>query len=322
MANDISIFTSSKLPAFLQNANVEALNSSMTAHSSATFPVLSLNGKKFTVIRGDEKKVVMNPLDPSSTAQYINVVLVRVPKFTAKSYYSGTYSADNEESQTPICFSSTGIIPDDAATQPQCTDCKQCPKNAWGSAVDAKGLSGKGKACRDAVRLAVAPVDNPKDSMLLRVPPTSIRALGNYGSELTKHNVPYMAVVTQISFDPNEVAQKLVFKAVGFLNEAQFKEVVALQDDDTVKAITGETPDVLAHLQAYEDRVAAGGIPAPVAPTPVKGSATKPVVEEAVATGKITKEAVKEVVEAKPAETVTVTVTSSDEVPGLENFQF
>lgn len=52
----------------------------------------------------------MNPLDPSSTAQYIDVVLVRVPKFTAKAYYSGTYNADNEEAQTPICFSSTGII--------------------------------------------------------------------------------------------------------------------------------------------------------------------------------------------------------------------
>lgn len=317
MANDVSIFASAPLPAYLAQTNVEALNGDITAHASLSFPVLSLNGKRFTVIRGDEKKVVMNPKDPSSTAQYIDVVLVRVPKFTAKAYYSGTYSADNEEAQTPICFSSTGIIPDQGCAQPQSTCCKTCPKNAWGSAVDAKGIAGKGKACRDAVRLAIAPSGALKETMLLRVPPTSIKALGDYGSKLTKHNVPYMAAITRIKFDPNETAQKLVFEPVGFLSEEQFRLVQEEHNDTTVMAITGETPEVLEHLKAYEEAVKNGGA-APVAPAPVKPAVS--VVEAAVATGKITPEVVKEVVETKKEEVTQI--ASSDEVPGLEDFKF
>lgn len=317
MANEISIFESAtNLPAYLAQSDAAELNGALTSHASASFPVLSLNGKRFTVVRGDEKTVVMNPKDPSSTAQYIDVVLVRVPKFTSKAYYSGSYSADNEEVQTPICFSSTGIIPDSTATQPQCADCKQCPKNAWGSAVDGKGSHGKGKACRDAIRLAIAPVGSPKDAMLLRVPPTSIRSLGTYGAELTKHNVPYMAVITRISFDPNETAQKLVFKAVGFLSEKEFNEIKSLQDDTTITSITGETSEVISHLKAYEERVAAGG----QAPQPISTAKPATAVEKAVATGVVTPEAVKQTVESKPVETPTI--TSSDEVPGLENFQF
>lgn len=320
MANDVSIFASAPLPAYLAQTNVEALNGDITAHASLSFPVLSLNGKRFTVIRGDEKKVVMNPLDPSSTAQYIDVVLVRVPKFTAKAYYSGTYSADNEEAQTPICFSSTGIIPDQGCAQPQSACCKTCPKNAWGSAVDAKGIAGKGKACRDAVRLAIAPRGSLKETMLLRVPPTSIKALGDYGSKLTKHNVPYMAAVTRIKFDPNETAQKLVFEPVGFLDEDQFRLVQEEHNDPTVMAITGETPDVLEHLKAYEEAVKNGVAPtAAPAPAPADKPKVSPV-EAAVATGKITPEVVKEVVETKKEEVTQI--ASSDEVPGLEDFKF
>lgn len=316
MANDIEVFSNAPLPAYLASTNVAELNGALTSHASVSFPVLSLNGKRFTVVRGDEKKVVMNPRDPDSTAQYIDVVLVRVPKYTAKAYYTGTYNADNEEVQSPICFSSTGIIPDETAKGPVCSQCKLCPKNAWGSAVDASGAVGKGKACKDAVRLAIAPTGSLKDVMLLRVPPTSIRSLGEFGSQLTKHNVPYMAVVTRISFDPNETAQKLVFKAVGFLNEAEFKEVEKLNKDDLTMAITGETPEVLAHLAAFEAKLKEAPQQA-AAPAPKVDK-----VEAAVATGKVTGEVLKEVVEKDNKKEEVTEVSSSSEVPGLEDFKF
>ncbi|WP_462391124.1 hypothetical protein [Parasutterella excrementihominis] len=43
MANDVSIFASAPLPAYLAQTNVEALNGDITAHASLSFPVLSLN---------------------------------------------------------------------------------------------------------------------------------------------------------------------------------------------------------------------------------------------------------------------------------------
>lgn len=314
MANELSIFASSaNLPAFLQgNAAVEE-NAGLTAHATASFPVLSLDGKRFTVVRDGNKTIVMNPKDPSSTAQYLYLVIVRSPKYTAKAYYQGNYDADNEEGKTPICFSSTGIIPDAGCSQPQCAECKSCPKNAWGSAVDPTGKGTKGKACRDAVRLAVAPQDALNDPMLLRVPPTSIKSLAEYGNKLTKRNAPYTAVVTKVSFDPNETAQKLVFDAVGYLTEAQYREVMELQKDPTVLAITGETPEVLERVKEFEE-----GKLKPI--TPVKQAPTK--ASEAVSTGKITPEAVKETIQKVEEAKQEVTITTSDEVEGLDGISF
>lgn len=76
-----------------------------------------------------------------------------------------------------------------------------------------------------------------------------------------------MAAVTRIKFDPNETAQKLVFEPVGFLDEDQFRLVQEEHNDPTVMAITGETPDVLEHLKAYEEAAKNG-----VAPTGCSGS--------------------------------------------------
>lgn len=170
---DLTNFANAPLPTFFSAEDVKQANEGLTSHASASFPVLSLNGKRFTVIRGDEQQVIMNPLDPSSTAQYIDVVLIKVPKTTAKAYYTGTYNPDDDSAKTPVCFSSTGIIPDAGCKTPQADCCADCPYNKWGSAVSVDGKATKGKACRDAVRVAIAPLGDINDPMLLRVPPTS-----------------------------------------------------------------------------------------------------------------------------------------------------
>lgn len=315
MSNELSIFaTSANLPAYLTQGDAVEQNTGLTGHAAPSFPVLSLDGKKFTVVRGDEKKIVMNPKDPSSTAQYLYLVILRSPQYTAKAYYQGNYDADNEEGKTPICFSSTGIIPDAGCAQPQCKDCKTCPKNAWGSAVDASGKGTKGKACRDAVRLAVAARDALNDPMLLRVPPTSIKSLSEYGSKLNKRNVPYRAVLTKVSFDPNETAQKLVFDAVGILTEAEYNEVCGMQDDSIVLAVTGETPEVLSRLKDFEE-----GKLKPAA-APVKQAPSK--AAEAVSTGKITPEAVKETLQKTEETKQEAVITNSSEIEGLDDISF
>jgi hypothetical protein len=318
MATDISI-PSANLPAFLKQVDVRAINESMTSHATLSFPVLSLNGKRFTVVRGDEQQVLMNPKDPTSTAQYIEVVIVRAPAYTAKAYYAGGFNPDNEESKTPICFSSTGIIPDEGCKQPQCENCKTCPHNAWGSAVGTDGKAGKGKACRDALRVAIAPQGSVEDTMLLRVPPTSIRSFSEYGSQLTRNGCPYNGVITRISFDPNEVAQKLVFTFAGFVQSIEeYNRIAKLADSDTVKAIVGETPEVVQRLKDYEE----GRFIKQIAPA---AQPEKTAVDRAVATKTVTEEAfVQTISEGKVEKSAPTKVveTSSMDVPGLDDFSF
>jgi outer membrane biosynthesis protein TonB len=75
--------------------------------------------------------------------------------------------------------------------------------------------------------------------MLLRVPPASIKALGELGTACAKRGVPYNAAVTKISFDLASATPKLLFKPVGLLDDATFAAVQEVANSDIVKNITG-----------------------------------------------------------------------------------
>lgn len=237
MANIIP-FESAKLPAYLKAFNVSELNADLTAHAGGGFPVISIKGKRFTVVRDGERHTLMNPLDPDSPASSMEVVLLKANKGTSKVFYLKGYDPETSEGQKPDCYSSDGIAPAADAQKPQAKKCATCPHNQWGSKVSERGTT-KGKACNDTVRMAVAPAGQVNEPMLLRVPPASIRNLGEYGQTLAKRGVGYNMVVTKVSFDLEAESPKLVFKPVGFLDEAAFAEVQETIESDTVRDILG-----------------------------------------------------------------------------------
>ena len=232
---NIVAFESGKLPAYLSAVNVSELNQDLTSHASSGFPIMSIKGKVFTLSRGDEKTVLPNPKDPDSPATAIDVVIVKVNKGTSKVFYLNGYKEG--EQAKPDCFSNNGDKPDAGSKQPQAKSCQACPHNQWGSKIGENG--GKGKACQDSVRIAIAPPDQVNDPMLLRVPPASIKALGELGTACAKRGVPYNAAVTKISFDLASATPKLLFKPVGLLDDATFAAVQEVANSDIVRNITG-----------------------------------------------------------------------------------
>jgi pyruvate/2-oxoglutarate dehydrogenase complex dihydrolipoamide acyltransferase (E2) component len=108
--------------------------------------------------------------------------------------------------------------------------------------------------------------------MLLRVPPASIRALGDFGQTCAKRGVPYNAVIAKLGFDMESPTPKLIFKPLGMLDEQSFAQVQEVANSDTVASILGKvgSPDAL---------------PAPVAKAeaPELEEAPAPKVEEAPA---------------------------------------
>lgn len=230
-------FESAKLPAYLSKVDITQLNSDLTAHASAGFPVISIKGKVFAVVRDGERTVLTKDIDGEKIpAPSIDVVLMKANKGTSKVFYAKGYT-EGAEGVKPDCFSSTGDKPDPSIEKPQAKSCATCPHNQWGSKIGDNGS--KGKACQDSVRMAIATPDMLNDPYLLRVPPASIRSLGEYGDMLKKRGVGYNMVVTKIGFDMEAPTPKLTFKPVGFLDEAAFGQVQETLKLDVVKNILG-----------------------------------------------------------------------------------
>jgi hypothetical protein len=227
--------TGANLPAYLKNINLDALNADLTVHAGGGYPVVSIKGKVFAIVRDGERRILPNPKDPESAATSIEVVLLKVNKSVSKVFYLKGYDKDAAEGQKPDCYSNDGTAPAADSKAPQAKNCASCPNNQWGSKITDNG--GKGKACADSVRMAVAPAGQLNDVMLLRVPPATIRALGEYGQSLQKHGVGYPMVVTKIGFDQEAESPKLTFKALGMLDQAGFEQVQELQKSDLVRNI-------------------------------------------------------------------------------------
>lgn len=291
--NIIPFDGSKNLPSYLKSFNVAEINSDLTAHAGGGFPVISIKGKVFAVVRDGERVVLPNPKDPESPATAIDVVMLKANKGTSKVFYLKGYDPKDSEGAKPDCYSSDGIAPAADAQTPQAKKCATCPHNQWGSRITEKGAS-KGKACNDTVRMAVAAAGQINDPMLLRVPPASIKALGEYGQMLAKRGVGYNMVVTKIGFDQEAESPKLTFKPVGFLDDAAFAEVQEMVTSDVVQNILGASPVALPAEAAADPEVEQA-----LAGTPPKAAA-KPAVAK---TKTVTEEEVVEAVEAaeKPA---------------------
>jgi hypothetical protein len=283
--SNIIPFDSGTLPAYLKAANRAVINDDLTAHAGTGFPVISIKGKVFAVVHDGERNVLPNPKDPDSPATSIEVVLVKANKGTSKVFYAKGYQEGSENTK-PDCFSNEGTKPDASVANPQAKSCALCPHSQWGSKIGDNG--GKGKACQDSVRMAIATPEMINDPYLLRVPPASIKSLGEYGKMLAKRGVGYNMVVTRVGFDMEAPTPKLTFRPTGLLDDATFAKVQEAIASDTVRSILGGAvaAEVFeaeeAELPTYAPPVAEPVAEKPAAPKPKAVAKPAPVVETEV----------------------------------------
>lgn len=241
--NQLVPFTdTAQLPAHLTGADAAAFNTDLTSHVAPAFPVCSIKGKVFAIVRDGDRRMVMNPKDPDSPATHIDVVLVKANKATSKVLYLEGYD-EKAEAKKPDCWSNDGVKPDPTAESPQAVACAGCPNNQWGSKIGTGGGNNdgkaKGKACADVVRMAIAAPNQLNDPMLLRVPPSSLRPLGEYGAMLAKRGVGYNQVITKVAFDMEVPTPKLTFKALAFITEDMYANAKEIAGTDVVRSIIG-----------------------------------------------------------------------------------
>jgi len=221
-------------------AHIAALESDLQAYTAGIggggFPFLSIKGKSFSVVRDGQRNIVTRPDDPESPANYVEVVFIKSNPGMSKVFYLKGY--EEGSAAKPDCFSNDGVRPDPGSTSPQAKNCAACPHNVFGS-----GQSGKGKACSDTKRVAVAALTALDDPMLLRVPAGSFKNLAKYASYLGSHNIKSMAaVVTRIKFDAAEATPKLEFSPRAFLAEDTMATVAEIAGSELVAQIIGLAP--------------------------------------------------------------------------------
>ena len=249
MANDMVAIKASKLPAHLQG-RVKVENAFANAMSVGGFPVISIKGKVFHIQRGDERTLVTRGEDDEPSSSLTAVILATNPN-KSKVYYDHGYEEGSVAK--PTCYSNDGIAPASDAENPQAKKCAACPHNQWGSRITDNG--GKGKACGDSMRLAIAAPDQLNDPMLIRVPAASLKTLGQYGSQLAKRGVTHRDVITKIGFDFNVAHPALTFKAVDFIDADQLDEIetTLVEEADTIEQIIGTAPPAAPETEAKAD---------------------------------------------------------------------
>lgn len=227
-------FSSGNLPAHIARRAKGRTNTALTSHvGNAGYPVLSIKGKVFTLVKQDERKIITRELDGEQVpAAALEIVILAANPNLSKVWYANGY--EDGQNAKPDCFSNDGVSPDATVESPQSKKCATCPKNAWNS-----GSNGKGKACGDSRRVAIAAPDQINEPMLLRVPPASLKPLAEYGKKLDNRGTSFDSVVTKIKFDMEEATPKLVFLPVGFLDEDQLDAVDEAAKSDKVQQIIG-----------------------------------------------------------------------------------
>ena len=162
-------------------------------------PKISLQNRKFTLPNG------------VASAQPIKVVIIDWRN--TRTLYTGPFNPNNP--QAPKCFAIAkalnDLVPGEQCADPQAASCHECPNDQWGS--DPAG--GKGKACKNSVRLAVVPASalDGENAQLyaLDIPRTSIRNWESLVSRLSDAGHLPIEFTVEVAFSADAAYPTLIF---------------------------------------------------------------------------------------------------------------
>jgi len=183
---------------------------------------ISIKGGVFRLIAGSKEVAAIEE-------RYMNVVFVRMAHEPARNFYKEGFVEGAKVS--PACWSEDSKTPHPDVKEPISAACRTCPK-----AVKGTGQNGKGTACRMSWRTAVVLPNNPDGDVLqLVIPSASIWGdedsgrwpFKAYMRMLAANNVSANRVVTKVQFDTKATAPKLLFSAVGVVEQDDVSTIVA-----------------------------------------------------------------------------------------------
>ena len=224
-------FNQAALPAFMQQlAGAANINDQAAAGiGGESIDHISIKGGRFHIIRNGQQPQTLELFA-------LRVIIVHANPGVTKAYYDTPWNPD-QDAEAPACSSDDGIAPRSDSPRPQCGTCAVCPQNQFGSKVNAQ--TGKeSKACTDKKCIAIVTPGNEAGEMLrLQIPTMAMKDFGAFLRGLP--NVPYYAVVTEITFDTTVSYPKIKFRPVDYISEQAFPTVLARHTSDEAKMFAG-----------------------------------------------------------------------------------
>ena len=242
-------FQQAPMPAFMQQAAAAASVNQLAATGTGGNAVdsISIEGGRFSIFKGGQKVQTLGQLE-------MQVVIVHANPGVTKTYYDKPWNP-GQDAEVPTCSSDDGVTPRADVATPQCGTCAACPMNQFGSKINPQ-TGAKSKACTDKKSIAVVPPGNVAGDMYrFQVPAASLADFGAFLRGLP--NVPYYAVVCEISFDTTATFPKVKFKPVSYVTEEQFAIIQQRHTSDEAKAIAGVAGSVAMRAPVTQPALAA-----------------------------------------------------------------
>ncbi len=153
-------------------------------------------------------------------------------------FYEGSFDPSNPT--PPTCFAmnknADELAPPEDLRTSQADTCKECRWNVFGTAEQ-----GRGKACKNSVRLTVLPFQSGSATELtkcegarLRVPVTSVRGFAAYVTKLTKAlHRPVLSVVTQVKIEHSKTGGfGILFEPLGGIDDKARLEILKARREE------------------------------------------------------------------------------------------
>jgi len=196
-------------------------------------------GKRIqTNTNGSFKRLVNGEQIGDAVAGEINVIIIWTLPTVSRQFYAEEYDPDKEPT-LPNCWSNLGDKPEEEASDPQHSNCADCPQNIQGSG------EGNRRACRFNRRISLLVEGDPSgDLYQFNIPAKSLfgKGVGNvhpfesYLSFLRANGEAPDQVVTNISYNSNADSMELLFTPVRNISEAEWKQVeLAQQHPDATR---------------------------------------------------------------------------------------
>lgn len=255
MSNQMITYTDS-LPDFLKEAGGYR-DEGMAAGITPKAPKLSMTTGKQWTITDEAGQTIMLQTEVTDgqgrkqtvPASAVRGVIIASSGTLTKAWYEKAFVPGTNAA--PDCFSNDGKVPAAGVAKPQCSNCAQCPKNAFGS----HPVTGRGKACGDRKVVIVALDNMPDKFATFNVPTMSLQSLAKIDSQLRSSNIPLQSVMMEFSFDHAVTYPVVKIGAIGFIGKEHFEKFRAAADTEEVSlllrevdydtpATTAETPVV------------------------------------------------------------------------------
>lgn len=175
--------------------------------------------KHFTITKEGQTIMLQDVLknaqgqDVAVPSQMVKVIIVAAAANLTKAWYETGYEAGKTDA--PDCYSNDGKVPAPGVAKPQCANCAQCPKNAFGS----NPVTGRGKACSDRKIIVVVWEGDPDTLMTFNVPTMSLQSLQKLDGELRQANIPMQSVLVGLTFDQSVTYPVVKINALGFVDK-------------------------------------------------------------------------------------------------------